>query len=188
MSPGSGSLIHGSFLWRILIFDLLLFFFLYFFCMFNCRTHYNNKFHFVTKNLENHAHRFISCVNTNSADNWRPNENRDKALVMYVFSTDSQIQELFTKQTSAGSMCCNDTIMQYVGKSLILYPISEAKRKRKLDMEIRSQSRGNKKENDQFWLRKNYTKSIHRYQFTKHFSKAFQLFIIICVFTKLICK
>lgn len=61
--------------------------------------------------------------------NWRRNRNehRDKALVMYLFSKDSQIQDLFMTHTSAGSMCCNDTIMQYVGKCFIYYTRNQEK-------------------------------------------------------------
>ncbi|XP_055320299.1 aldehyde dehydrogenase, dimeric NADP-preferring isoform X2 [Sitodiplosis mosellana] len=39
-------------------------------------------------------------------------------LVLYVFSTDSKIQELFCKHTRSGSMCINDTVMQYVVEAL----------------------------------------------------------------------
>lgn len=39
-------------------------------------------------------------------------------LVLYVFSTDKKIQELFIKNTRAGGMCVNDTLMHYVGKCL----------------------------------------------------------------------
>lgn len=39
-------------------------------------------------------------------------------LVLYVFSKDSKIQELFCKHTRSGSMCINDTVMQYVGKEM----------------------------------------------------------------------
>lgn len=39
---------------------------------------------------------------------------------MYVFSTDSKIQELFCKHTRSGSICINDTIMQYVGKKMLV--------------------------------------------------------------------
>lgn len=40
---------------------------------------------------------------------------------MYIFTTDSQVQDLFINGTQAGSMCINDTIMQYAGKEI---PIS----------------------------------------------------------------
>jgi len=43
---------------------------------------------------------------------------RETALVMYVFTKDKEVQELFIKSTKAGSMCCNDTIMQYVVETL----------------------------------------------------------------------
>lgn len=41
---------------------------------------------------------------------------RDTALVMYIFTLDNQVQDLFINATQAGSMCMNDTIMQYAGK------------------------------------------------------------------------
>lgn len=40
----------------------------------------------------------------------------DLPLVLYAFTSDSKIQELFCKHTRSGSMCINDTMMQYVGK------------------------------------------------------------------------
>lgn len=43
---------------------------------------------------------------------------RDTALVMYLFTSDKQVQDLFVNATQSGSMCINDTIMQYVGKIL----------------------------------------------------------------------
>lgn len=42
----------------------------------------------------------------------------DSPLVLYLFTTDSKIQELFTKHTRSGSMCINDTIMQFIVSSL----------------------------------------------------------------------
>lgn len=36
---------------------------------------------------------------------------------MYIFTTDKQIQNLFINGTQSGSMCLNDTIMQYSGKN-----------------------------------------------------------------------
>lgn len=38
---------------------------------------------------------------------------------MYIFTTDNQVQDLFINATQAGSMCMNDTIMQYAGKNFI---------------------------------------------------------------------
>lgn len=38
-------------------------------------------------------------------------------LVLYVFSTDKRIQELFIKNTRVGGMCINDTLMHYVVES-----------------------------------------------------------------------
>lgn len=35
---------------------------------------------------------------------------------MYIFTLDNQVQDLFINGTQAGSMCMNDTIMQYAGK------------------------------------------------------------------------
>lgn len=40
-------------------------------------------------------------------------KTRPKALVMYVFTTEASIQDLFITQTSSGAMCINDTVMQY---------------------------------------------------------------------------
>lgn len=39
-------------------------------------------------------------------------------LVLYAFTSDSKIQDLFCKLTRSGSMCVNDTVMQYVVESL----------------------------------------------------------------------
>lgn len=36
---------------------------------------------------------------------------------MYLFTLDTNIQELVTQSTQAGSMCLNDTVMQYAGKT-----------------------------------------------------------------------
>lgn len=41
----------------------------------------------------------------------------DHPLVLYVFTTDSKIQELFVNHTRSGSVCINDTMMQYIGKN-----------------------------------------------------------------------
>lgn len=43
-------------------------------------------------------------------------ECSNSPLVLYLFTKDSKIQELFTNLTRSGSICINDTIMQYVGK------------------------------------------------------------------------
>merc|ERR1719445_764773 len=37
--------------------------------------------------------------------------SRDKPLALYLFSTSEKVQELFTKRTSSGGICINDTIM-----------------------------------------------------------------------------
>lgn len=42
---------------------------------------------------------------------------RSPALVMYIFTQDKKLQDLFIHGTRSGSMCLNDTIMQYAGKS-----------------------------------------------------------------------
>lgn len=42
---------------------------------------------------------------------------RDKSLVMYVLTKDVQIQDLFIKHTSVGSMGINEIMLQYVGKT-----------------------------------------------------------------------
>ena len=36
---------------------------------------------------------------------------RDKPLALYLFSTSEKVQELFTRKTSSGGLCINDTIM-----------------------------------------------------------------------------
>ncbi|XP_055707495.1 aldehyde dehydrogenase, dimeric NADP-preferring isoform X3 [Phlebotomus papatasi] len=43
---------------------------------------------------------------------------RPLALVMYIFTTDNDIQDLFVRSTQSGSMCINDTIMQYAIETL----------------------------------------------------------------------
>ena len=49
---------------------------------------------------------------------YRNNEKipRHCPLVLYVFTSAAEIQELFVNNTRAGSMCLNDTVMQYAGK------------------------------------------------------------------------
>lgn len=42
--------------------------------------------------------------------------NSIEPLVMYVFTMEPKIQSLFIEGTKAGSMCLNDTIMQYASK------------------------------------------------------------------------
>lgn len=42
--------------------------------------------------------------------------HRETALVMYIFTTDKQVQDLIVTSTQAGSICINDTVMQYAGK------------------------------------------------------------------------
>lgn len=37
---------------------------------------------------------------------------------MYVFTLDAKIQELFVQRTQSGSMCLNDTVMQYASKMI----------------------------------------------------------------------
>lgn len=46
---------------------------------------------------------------------------RETSLVMYIFTSDKQVQDLFVNATQSGSMCINDTIMQYVGKSVFFF-------------------------------------------------------------------
>uniref|UniRef100_A0A8D8K480 Aldehyde dehydrogenase family 3 member B1 n=3 Tax=Culex pipiens TaxID=7175 RepID=A0A8D8K480_CULPI len=43
---------------------------------------------------------------------------RSPALVMYIFTQDKKLQDLFIHGTRSGSMCLNDTIMQYAVESL----------------------------------------------------------------------
>ncbi|CAH0724293.1 unnamed protein product, partial [Brenthis ino] len=44
---------------------------------------------------------------------------REHPLVLYVFTKQSNIQKLFTDQTRSGSLCVNDTIMFYGGKTRV---------------------------------------------------------------------
>ncbi|XP_055707509.1 aldehyde dehydrogenase, dimeric NADP-preferring isoform X12 [Phlebotomus papatasi] len=44
---------------------------------------------------------------------------RPLALVMYIFTTDNDIQDLFVRSTQSGSMCINDTIMQYARRRAV---------------------------------------------------------------------
>lgn len=61
----------------------------------------------------------LPIVNVNNAyDAIEFIKQRSKALVMYVFSTDASIQDLFITQTSSGAMCINDTVMQYAVDAL----------------------------------------------------------------------
>lgn len=39
--------------------------------------------------------------------------NREKPLVIYLFSTDKKTQELFVKNTSSGNLLVNDTMMHF---------------------------------------------------------------------------
>lgn len=48
------------------------------------------------------------------------NNFREHPLVLYVFSTQSNIQKLFTEQTRSGSLCINETIMFYGGKNALM--------------------------------------------------------------------
>lgn len=43
---------------------------------------------------------------------------RPKPLVLYLFTTEAKIQDLFVNQTSSGAMCINDTVMQYAVEGL----------------------------------------------------------------------
>lgn len=38
---------------------------------------------------------------------------------MYIFTQDKKLQDLFINGTRSGSMCLNDTIMQYAGKKFV---------------------------------------------------------------------
>ncbi|XP_049293043.1 aldehyde dehydrogenase family 3 member B1 isoform X2 [Anopheles funestus] len=44
--------------------------------------------------------------------------SRPPPLVMYIFTLDTKIQDLFVTGTRSGSMCLNDTIMQYAVEAL----------------------------------------------------------------------
>lgn len=46
---------------------------------------------------------------------------RPIALVMYIFTAEKEIQDLFINSSQSGSMCINDTIMQYASKDT--YPV-----------------------------------------------------------------
>ena len=37
--------------------------------------------------------------------------SRDKPLALYLFTASEEVQELFTRRTSSGGICINDTIM-----------------------------------------------------------------------------
>lgn len=37
-------------------------------------------------------------------------------LTMYIFTTDKKVQELLIQQTRSGTVCVNDTVMQFGGK------------------------------------------------------------------------
>lgn len=43
---------------------------------------------------------------------------RSKPLTLYVFSSDQEMQNLFMRQTSSGSLCVNDTVSHYAGNNL----------------------------------------------------------------------
>lgn len=43
---------------------------------------------------------------------------RSKPLVVYCFTTDSSIQDLFIQQTSSGAICFNETVMQFATEGL----------------------------------------------------------------------
>lgn len=56
----------------------------------------------------------LPIINVDNAyDAIRFINSRSPALVMYIFTQDKKLQDLFIHGTRSGSMCLNDTIMQY---------------------------------------------------------------------------
>jgi len=43
--------------------------------------------------------------------------SREKALTMYIFTRNTKIQQAFLEETSCGSVCINDVIMQFTGET-----------------------------------------------------------------------
>ncbi|XP_021699428.1 aldehyde dehydrogenase, dimeric NADP-preferring isoform X4 [Aedes aegypti] len=61
----------------------------------------------------------LPIINVDNAyDAIRFINSRSPALVMYIFTQDKKLQDLFIHGTRSGSMCLNDTIMQYAVETL----------------------------------------------------------------------
>lgn len=61
----------------------------------------------------------LPIINVDNAyDAIRFINSRSPALVMYIFTQDKKLQDLFIHSTRSGSMCLNDTIMQYAVETL----------------------------------------------------------------------
>lgn len=41
---------------------------------------------------------------------------RENPLVLYIFTSEAEVLNLFVNGTQSGGMCVNDTIMHYAGK------------------------------------------------------------------------
>lgn len=41
---------------------------------------------------------------------------RESPLVLYIFTSETEVQNLFINGTQSGGLCVNDTIMHYAGK------------------------------------------------------------------------
>lgn len=46
--------------------------------------------------------------------------HREKALTIYIFSRSAKTQQAFLEETSCGSVCVNDTMMQFTGEILLV--------------------------------------------------------------------
>jgi len=42
--------------------------------------------------------------------------HRESPLVLYIFTSETDVQNLFINGTQSGGLCVNDTIMHYAGK------------------------------------------------------------------------
>lgn len=61
----------------------------------------------------------FACVRPHLHSQYANTHNsREGALVMYIFTSDSQVQDLIVTSTQSGSVCINDTVMQYAGKTI----------------------------------------------------------------------
>ncbi|EFX71031.1 hypothetical protein DAPPUDRAFT_60686 [Daphnia pulex] len=45
---------------------------------------------------------------------------REKALTIYIFSRNAKTQQAFLEETSCGSVCVNDTMMQFTGETMLV--------------------------------------------------------------------
>lgn len=83
---------------------------------YTCQLHHFNR---ATLNTHS-APRHLTTTSPNHRNQHA--HYRNTALVMYLFTLDTNIQELVTQSTQAGSMCLNDTVMQYAGKTTTSNP------------------------------------------------------------------